>query len=212
LGLLRLDTHFPRQRGDAGLPASWPMPVKLSVVPQATPQRVVHEPDAALLATFVAAARALQAQGVAAITTSCGFLARWQTELQASVEVPFIASALLKLPELVRPGVLTVDAAAFGAELLHACGAGPDTPVAGLAAGCHLQRTLLEDRPQLDPVVARADAVSAARRLVEQHPHIDSIVLECTNLPPYADAISAATRRPVHHLITLVRERWETLT
>jgi len=36
-------------------------------------------------------------------------------------------------------------------------------------------------------------------------------VLECTNMPPYADAVAQATGLPVHHLMTLVHERWAQL-
>ena len=55
------------------------------------------------------------------------------------------------------------------------------------------------------------DVVDAPRRLVAQHLEVDAIVLECTNLPPYADAIARAAGRPVHHLLTLVDERWPAL-
>jgi hypothetical protein len=53
--------------------------------------------------------------------------------------------------------------------------------------------------------------VQAALRLVQRHPGLDSIVLECTNMPPYADAVAQATGLPVHHLMTLVYERWAQL-
>jgi len=53
--------------------------------------------------------------------------------------------------------------------------------------------------------------VEAAQRLVRRHPALDSIVLECTNMPPYAQAVAQATGLPVHHLMTLVHERWALL-
>ena len=211
LGILMLDTHFPRPLGDVGHAASWAMPVRYLVVRGASPKRVVHEGDAALLQPFIDAARALADEGVGAITTSCGFLVRWQRELAAAVPVPMWTSALLALPGLERPGIVTVDAASLGARELAAAGAAPDTPVVGLAPGCALQRTLLEDLPTLDTAAAEADTVAAARRLVERHPGVQTLVLECTNLPPYADAVRRATGRPVHHLMTLVHERWKTL-
>jgi hypothetical protein len=207
-----LDTHFPRPPGDVGHVASWAMPVRYRVVQGASPQRVVREGDAALLQPFVEAARALAAEGVAAITTSCGFLVRWQHELAAAVPVPLWTSALLALPMLARPGIVTVDAASLGSVELAAAGAAGGTPIEGLAPGCPLQRTLLQDLPDLDLAAAEAETVAAARRLVARHPAIDSLVLECTNLPPYAAAVQRATGRPVHHLMSLVHERWNTLT
>lgn len=209
LGLLMLDTAFPRLPGDVGHLASWSMPVRAVVVDGASPTRVVRQGDGALLAPFVQAAQALAAQGARAITTSCGFLARWQPELQAALPVPVWTSALLKLPELRRPGVLTVDAVALDAAVLHAAGGDPATPVEGLSGA--LPRTLLDNRRFLDGDAAEAEVTAAAGRLVARHPQVDSIVLECTNLPPYAAAVQAACGRPVHHLMSLVHERWSRL-
>ena len=211
LGLLMLDTRFPRLPGDVGHAASFRFPVLCRVVPGARPARVVREADAALIGPFVQAACDLVSRGAVAVTTSCGFLVRWQAELQAAVPVPVWSSSLLKLPELERPGVLTVDAEALDAACLRAAGARSGTPVQGLAPGCSLQRTLLEDRPALDALQAEIDVAAAARELVRRHPGIDSIVLECTNLPPYTEAVQRATGRPVHHLMTMVHERLDGL-
>jgi hypothetical protein len=202
LGVLMLDTRFPRRPGDVGHPASWRLPVRFATVRGASPQRVVREGDAALLAPFIDAGRALVAEGAAALTTSCGFLYRWQRELQAALPVPVWTSSLLLLPTLARPGVITVDAAALAGLIDE------HIPVEGLAPGCQLQRTLLDDQPTLDAAQAEADAVGAARRLIERHPEVGHLLLECTNLPPYAQAIAAATGRPVHHLMTLVHGRF----
>ncbi|MBL8342564.1 MAG: aspartate/glutamate racemase family protein [Rubrivivax sp.] len=211
LGILMLDTRFPRPPGDVGHGGSWAMPVRYRVVQGASPARVVREGDPALLQPFIAAARALAAEGATAITTSCGFLVRWQRELAAAVPVPLWTSALLALPALPQPGVITVDALSLGHAELAAAGATAGTPVEGLAPGCALQRTLLEDLPTLDAAAAEADTVAAAQRLVQRHPEVRSLVLECTNLPPYAAAVQRATGRPVHHLMTLVHERWKAL-
>lgn len=211
LGILMLDTAFPRPPGDVGHPASWRMPVLRQVVHGALPSRVVEQADESLLEPFILAGRGLVAQGARAITTSCGFLVRWQAALQQALPVPVWSSALLALPDLPQAGVITVDARSLGAQELAAASAAVDTPVQGLEEGCHLRATLLGNRAWLDERQAEADTVTAARRLVHHHPHIRHIVLECTNLPPYAEAVARATGLPVHHLMTLVHERWETL-
>jgi hypothetical protein len=208
LGMLMLETRFPRLRGDVGRADSFAFPVRYAVVAGASPQRVVRESDRSLLEPFIAAAQALVTQGAAAISTSCGFLALWQRELQAALPVPVWTSSLLKLAELDAPAVLTVDAASLTPAHLRAVGADPATPIGGLEPGCALQRTLLDDLPTLDAGQAERDTVSAAGRLVERHPQVRSIVFECTNLPPYADAVRRATARPVHDLISLLHERW----
>jgi len=211
LGVLMLDTRFPRVPGDIGNPVSFAIPVRHQVVAGASPQRVVREGDAALLQPFIDAAQHLVGEGAAAITTSCGFLIEFQAALQAAVPVPVWTSSLLKVPELSAPGVITVDALSLGARHLRAAGADATVPVVGLAVDCHLQRALLDDRPDLEPERALADVVDAAQRLVARWPTVREIVLECTNMPPYAKAVARATRRPVHHIISLLHERWRAM-
>jgi len=201
LGILMLDTRFPRVAGDVGHAASWRMPVRYVTVRGASPERVVRGHDVALLGPFLEAALALQAEGAAAITTSCGFLIGFQHPLQSALRVPVWTSSLLALPCLAHPGVITVDADSLRV----------DVPCEGLEPGCALQRTLLEDLPTLDADGAQADTVAAAQRLVRHHPEVETLVLECTNLPPYAAAVQRATGRPVHHLMTFVHERWEAM-
>jgi Asp/Glu/hydantoin racemase len=209
-----LETRFPRPPGDIGNPRTFDFPVRYRTVPGASPRRVVVEADRALLAPFIAAARALADEGVDAIATSCGFLALFQRELAAALATPVWTSSLLLVAELeqglassARCGVVTVDAASLGAAHLRAVGARADTPVEGLASDSRFRATLLEDREMLDEDEARRATVAAAERLVARRPDVGAIVLECTTLPPYADAVRVAPRLPVHDITTLVRSR-----
>lgn len=116
LGVLMLDTRFPRLLGDAGNELTWPFPVVYRVVRGARPERVVQSaPDPDVLDPFLDAARGLEREGVEAMTTSCGFLAAYQPELAAAVHVPVFTSALLQVPfaaQMIKPGqvvaILTV--------------------------------------------------------------------------------------------------------
>jgi hypothetical protein len=214
LGILMLETRFERVPGDIGHPASFDFPVRYRVVAGASPQRVVREGDASLLQPFIDAGRALAAEGAAAIATSCGFLVQFQRELQAALPVPVWTSSLLALPVLQRAGpvgVVTIDAAALGSAHLRAAGADPATPVEGVAPGCHLQRALLDGDVALDTAKAERDVVAAALRLVARRPDLRALVLECTNMPPYADAVRAATGLPVHDIRTMLHDRWHAL-
>jgi hypothetical protein len=209
LGVLMLDTRFPRVVGDIGNPLTFDFPVRYRVVRGASPQRVVRERDPALLQPFIDAGRALVDEGATAIATSCGFLVLFQRELQAALPVPVWTSSLLQLAGLRDAGVVTADGASLSADHLRAAGAATDTAVEGLAAGSAFQRTLLDDEPALDTEDARAQTVAAAQRLVARHPRLSTIVLECTNMPPYADAVRAATGRIVLDITTLLRQRFQ---
>jgi hypothetical protein len=218
IGILQLQTRFPRPPGDIGHPETFDFPVRRFVVPKASAQAVVREDPMLLVPAFIEAALALQGQGAVAISTSCGFLARVQGEIAGALRVPFAASALLQVSWLLpllapgrRVGVVTADARALSAQHLLAAGAPTDTPVAGLDPAGELWRTLFEDLETLDPVRAQAEAVQAALSLIRSHPEVAALVLECTNLPPYRGAIMRATGLPVYDCNTLVRWLWQGL-
>jgi Asp/Glu/hydantoin racemase len=214
LGVVMLETRFPRPRGDIGNPSTFAFPVRYRIVAGASPRRVVVERDSSLLAPFITAARALEGEGVVAIATSCGFLALFQRELQAALAIPLWSSSLLLVAELQarlgtgRVGIVTADAASLGADHLRAIGAPADTPIEGLATDSEFRATLLENRSELDGDEARAATVAAARRLVARCPAVAAIVLECTNMPPHGAAVRAATGLPVHDITTLIASRF----
>lgn len=205
LGIVMLDTRFPRPPGDVGHPATFPVPVRRWIVPGAVPRRVVASAEAlrasGLHLAFIDALRALEAQGARALTTSCGFLVLLQQELQAAVRVPLVSSSLLQLPELLQQepqvGVLTISAAHLGRDYLLAAGVPPDrlqdVLVQGVDPAGAFARAILGDRPEMDLAAAEADVVAAGRALQARAPGLRTVVLECTNMPPHAEALEHAT-------------------
>ena len=213
VGILMLDTRFPRILGDMGNAATFPFPVRYHRVPGADPDLVVRRGAEGMLPAFVDGARALEREGVGAITTNCGFLVKYQRELCAAVAVPVFTSSLLLVPLVHRMlgarnrvGIMTVSAATLGAEHLAGAGIGADIPlaVAGLEGEKEFTRVLLGDELELDVDLARDEHVRVARRLVADHPDVGAIVLECTNMPPYAADIQRETGLPVFDVVSLV--------
>lgn len=216
VGVLMLDTRFPRIPGDVGHAATFDFPVLYHRVPAASPERVVRAGDPELIKLFAEGAQALEREGVRAITTTCGFLARFQAELAAAVRVPVFTSTLLLVPLVARTlgpgravGILTIDAGALTAEHLAGAGIPADLPVvvAGLEreGAATFARSILGDEMELDVEAARAEHRAAARRLVAGPAEVGAIVLECANMPPYRADVQAATGLPVFDLTDLVR-------
>ena len=214
VGVLMLDTRFPRIAGDMGNATTFPFPVRYHRVAGAAPDLVVRRGAEGLLPAFVDAARDLEREGVGAITTNCGFLVKFQAEMAAAVRVPVFTSSLLLVPLVHRwlapgrrIGVMTVSAPSLTPEHLRGAGIGPDIPlsVIGMETEKEFTRVLLDDELELDVDLARAEHVRVARRLVDQSPDVGAIVLECTNMPPYADDIRQETGRPVFDITSLVR-------
>lgn len=211
IGILMLEARFPRIPGDMGNAATWPFPVLYRVVSGASPDLVVRRGAEGMLDPFVEAARDLLRQGCEAITTNCGFLALFQAELSQALGVPVATSSLMQVPMVQallppgrRVGVLTVSAASLTAEHLAKAGCPADTPVVGTEDGTEFTRVLLDNEPRLDVDAARADLVAAGRTLAERHPEVGGIVLECTNMPPYARDVARATGLPVFSMVDYV--------
>lgn len=219
LGVLMLDTHFPRPPGDVGHPDSFPVPVRRRVVPGAWPASVVASASSlragGLVQTFCMHAQALEREGAGAITTSCGFLVLVQRELQEAVTVPVVTSSLLQLPQLLaaqeQVGVLTISAVHLGREHLLAAGVAPerlgDVVVQGVDPTGEFASAILGNRDTMDLQKSQADVVAAALGLKARAPHLRDVVLECTNMPPYAGAMHEATGLRFHSLLDTFRAR-----
>jgi Asp/Glu/hydantoin racemase len=212
LGILMLEARFPRIPGDMGNAGTWPFPVLYRVVRGASPERVVLQGARGLLPDFVAAAQDLVAQGAEAITTNCGFLSLFQREIAAAVGVPVATSSLMQVPWVQatlppgrRVGVLTVSKGSLTPAHLEAAGVPLDTPVMGTEGGREFFRVLIKaDAVDMDVALAEQDILEAGRALVAAHPEVGAIVLECTNMPPYAAALQAALGLPVFDIYSLI--------
>ena len=191
---------------------SFPFPIRKKIVRGASTERVVHEHDPALLEPFCAAARDSRREGVAAITTSCGFLAMFQRELAAAVRVPVFTSALLQVPQaaaMLPPGqvvgILTADARTLATSSLPvwasvAC----RWPCTAWRAPV-LARFLWVIRPNSTVRRLSGNWSRSRARMLAERPDVGAIVLECTNMPPYAHAVQQASGLPVYDITTLAR-------
>jgi hypothetical protein len=212
LGILMLEAKFPRIPGDMGNALTWPFPVLYRVVQGASPERVVLNAAAGLLDDFLAAAADLVSQGAEAITTNCGFLSLFQRELAAHVRVPVATSSLIQVPWVQtmlppgqRVGIITVSAQSLTARHLEAAGVPLDTPFAGTENGREFFRVLIRaEQRDMDIGLAAQDILDAGRTLVSRHPDIGAIVLECTNMPPYAHALREVLGLPVYDIYSLI--------
>lgn len=211
LGILVLDTRFPRLPGDIAHAGTWPFPVQYKVVRGASIDKVVHQNAQGLLPLFLDAAQELVDMGVDGITTSCGFLSIFQKELAEQCPVPVATSALLQvplvqrlLPSKQRVGILTFAAERLSAAHLEAVGADPLTPTGDVPADSEFRRSLQEGRAA-DPSILKAEVIAAGRRLLKQHPDIGAFVVECTNMPAYSNDLRQCLGLPVYDIVSLVQ-------
>lgn len=212
LGILMLEARFPRILGDMGNAGTWPFPVVYRLVRGASPEKVVLQGARGLLRDFMEAAKDLVDLGAEAITTNCGFLSLFQQELAAAVNVPVATSSLMQvawvqatLPPGKRVGIVTVCGETLTPPHLKAAGVPLDTPYVGTENGREFFRVLIKaEKQDMDVALARQDIVDAGKALTARHPEVGAIVLECTNMPPYAAALREAVGLPVYDIYSMI--------
>lgn len=215
IGIILVDTDLPRPVGDLANARTLGFPVHYAPTVGAPVRQVVDGAADGLLDDFLATGRRLVSLGARALSTCCGFLAIFQRELASALPVPVATSSLLQIPlvlQLLQPhqqvAVLTIDRAALTPA--HFDGVGVTgalrerVPVIGLEHTEHLYSVIMKEDGPLDVTRARAEVVDTCQQAVTAAPEIAAFVFECTNLPPYAQAVREATGRPVWDAVTLV--------
>lgn len=220
IGILCLETYYGRPPGHIRNASTFRFPVMYRIVRGATARRVVKEAAPELLNPFIEAARELEREGVMAITGSCGFLALFQDELADSVDIPVFASSLIQIPMVYRMlrrsqkvGILTASKStlteahlkAVGAELVPIC-------VGGMDDQKEFCEVVIEGRRhELDVTRMAEEVLAVVDGLAKAHPEMGALVIECTDLPPFAHLIQEKIHLPVFDIVTLTNMVYETL-
>ena len=211
VGILMLDTCFPRIPGDIGNATTFSYQVRYRTVQRANYESVVNEPNEAMIEAFCLEGKKLIAEGCRVIFTSCGFMAAFQKEIAANLSVPFVSSSLMQakyvydmLPRGKVIGIMT----AYEEKLTerHFSGVGiAQIPkvVAGLDH-TYFGNFLRNMDSELDYVRAEQDMRDVAARMLSAHPEIGAIVLECTNMPPFSAMLREEFRLPVYDIVSLM--------
>ncbi len=221
IGVLCLDSSFPKPPGHIKNPSGLDFPVLYETVKGASVAELIKRPSVEFIKPFIKAAQRLEAEGVRAITGSCGFLALYQRQLADAVSVPVFASSLIQVAMVYhmlgaekQVGILTASAPDLTQQHLQAVGV-DNIPVAiaGMEAYDEFRQVILEgQRSDMDIVKIEQEVLSAAKQLVDAHPNVGAIILECTDMPPYAYAIQQLTGLPVFDLTTLTTMVYHAVT
>lgn len=211
IGILILDASYPCVPGNVGNASTFPFPVRYEKVEGASIDRLLNQQDPALAAPFIEAAQRLYDAGVKAITGACGFMALFQEEVAKSVEIPVFLSTLLQIPFIhqitgKRVGIITADAGCLRPKHFSSTGVSESIPlaIAGMEDQTEFRDAVLKEKGTLDSHQIEKEVVGVACDLVKHHPDIGSILLECSDLPPYAHAIQGATGLPVFDFYTMI--------
>jgi len=219
IGILLLDAFLPLPPGDVANATTYSFPVHYKVVKAASIERLIYRKDPSLLKPFIDAGWELVREGVKALTSDCGFMILFQDELADEFPVPVFMSSLLQIPFIRRTlrrdekvGIIAADSRNLTPRHLRI--AGVDEPMAVKVVGMEDQpnfhSAILGEKGVLDFGKVEAEVVGKAEELLGDG-KVKAILLECSNLPPYAAAVQEAVRLPVYDFNTMINHVFSSL-
>lgn len=212
IGVLMLDSKFPRIIGDVGNAKTWNFPVLYKKVENATPTKVVLKLTKDDINPFIDAAKELEKSGVKAITTSCGFLALFQKELAEAVSIPVFTSSLIMLPMISRMVgnkkilVLTANSDTLSKKHIESvCGniENINMDIVGTQLKPTFTHFTVQNWESVDLDECEKDIMETLDDAMAKEKYA-AILLECTNMPPYSDKIRQRFGIPVFDFVSLM--------
>jgi len=217
IGIMLNSTTYPLIPGNVGNASTYSFPVRIVKTPD-FPRGWTFDSrgaDKDRLDKFVETAKKLEAEGVRAITTGCGFYSIFQKEVAEAVKVPFFSSPLLIVPivyrmlgEKGRVGIITARAKHLGGRYFDGVGIDPKKiplGIVGMEEYDEFRQVILEEsKKEVDINLMETEVLDAAKKLLQKYSDIEAIVFECSDLPPFSKAVQDVTGLPVFDFITMI--------
>lgn len=213
IGILYIDdVWYPMMPGNIVNGYTFDFPVRLMPVEGLDIPRLFRAEES-VLDDLIKACKKLQNEGVRAISAACGFFGNFQCQLAEAMDVPIAVSSLVQIPwikSVIKPsqkiGVLTADQSSLTEDLLKNCGVTDidQLIIRDLRNGAEFS-CILEGRGEFDNGKVREEVVSAALSILEEDPNVGAILLECSDMPPYASDVQRAVQLPVFDFTTLIK-------
>jgi hypothetical protein len=212
VGILHLDVWYPLLPGNVVNAYTYDFPVRHKLIPNAIQYRV-HSGDPTLVDEIIKAGKELEMEGVRAICGACGYLGNFQPQVAEALDVPVFLSSLIQLPAIStglqkwqKVGVLCADGSSLTPEIFKNCGADPSRCVVkGLEDQPQMSAIVKSDRGSFDNDALKREIVEGSLNLVQNNPEVGAILLECSDMPPYASEVQRAINLPVYDFITLIK-------
>lgn len=199
--------------GDVANASTYDFPVLYKTVPELTLKRLLEQDDFSLAEPIVEVAKCLELAGVKAVTSDCGYMIKYQKHVAEALRIPVILSSLLQIPMLLntlgdtgKVGILCANKRRLTSELLIRASIVDRgrTVIYGLEEMPNFRSAILEESGRLDHIAIEKEVLQISQNMISENPDVRIIVLECSNLPPYASTIQKATGLPVFDLTSLI--------
>lgn len=209
IGVIAVDLDYPKIPGNVANASTFGFPVMYKKVEFEIERLFAGDPS--LVDVVITAAKELEAEGVRAIVGACGFFAHFQKDVANAVKVPVFLSSLTQLPLIkISLGtdqkvlVLAADGPSVNNSMLAKVGTDDERVIVQNVGDRKAFSPIRWGKTTLDNGALIEDLVELAEKQLAKHPEIGAILLECSDLPPYAFDLQVATGLPVYDFITLI--------
>lgn len=209
IGIITIDFNYVKLPGNVANATTFSFPVVYEDIVLEIEDLFSGEEK--LLDMVIEAAKKLEKKGVRAIVGACGYFNHFQEQVRDAVAVPVYLSSVLQIP-LIKMGlkpdqkiaVLVADGEGANADFFAKANASIEDCIVKEIGSLESFAPIRYNKPYLDNGRLKADLIAVVQELRANHPEIGAILLECSDLPPYAAALHRATGLPVFDFTTLI--------
>ena len=209
IGIIAVDLKYPKIPGNVANATTYDFPVLYKKVEFQIEQ--LFEGDPIIKETIINAAKELEKEGVRAVVGACGFFANFQQEVAEELEIPAFLSSMVQLPMIKvglkkgqKIGIITASGGNITEKMLRDMGVSPEDVYVEDIGALDGFKTIRWEYEYLDSDSVAETVVGAAEKLVREHDDVGAILLECSDIPPYAYMVQDAVNLPVFDFITLI--------
>lgn len=216
IGIVYIENvSYPFLPGNVVNACTYDFPVRMAPVPGLTSPELWSGNPALGDKILKTAQHMVEYDGVRAICSACGFFGHFHKKIASQLDVPCAMSSLVQIPfilTLLKPDekilVLTASAASLSDSLLENCFITAEMRkrlvTRGVDDGTGFYEAVGNNCGFMDNAKSRREIVGHAVEEVEKDPSIGAVLLECSDMPPYASDVQRATQLPVFDFITLI--------
>jgi hypothetical protein len=217
VGIIVIDACYPMIPGNVANATSFRFPVRYEILSGVTPAEIMRA-DPGLESRVIEAGLALVRQGARAVCGACGSFANFQRAVADAIGVPTFLSVLLQIPMLLgslpasqKVGVIASSKAALNDSVLAQSGITDRhrIAVAELAPLDEFQR-MVRAEGALDVARLEREVLDLVEEFCARDPSIGALLLQCSDLPPFAAALQSAVRKPIVDMTSLINWAWQT--
>jgi len=151
-------------------------------------------------------------RGARIVLGACGSFANYQKQTAAALDVPTFLTVMMQVPWILpslkpdqKIGVIAASAAALTPKVFDQSGiTDPERLVIDEAMKLDSFMKMADCAPDFDPDQLAFDMTKLARNMVDNHPDIAVILLQCSDMPPFAAAIQDGVQLPVFDMTSMV--------